>query len=61
MLIFKLQGIVWDLSVMRLNYKLTKGTTKTEKFEKFLKKYNTKNFMTNRYELSASLTSSFND
>ena len=43
-LVFKIQGIVWDLSMLRITrYKLTKRTTKTEKVEKSLniiKKYN---------------------
>ena len=33
-LIFEIQGFGWDLSMMRINYKLTKRTTKTEKFKK---------------------------
>ena len=28
---FKIQRMVWDLSMMRMSYKLTKATTKTEK------------------------------
>ena len=39
---------------MRINYKLTKRTTKTKKIEKFSKKYNIKNFMTIRYKVTAS-------
>ena len=31
------QGIGWELSMMRISYKLTERTTKTEKFENFLK------------------------
>ena len=34
MLNIKLQGIVLDLSMMRISYKLTKRTTKIEKIEK---------------------------
>ena len=36
-LIFGIQGIGWDLSMMRISFKLTKRTTKTERFEKSLK------------------------
>ena len=42
MLIFELHWNEWDLSVMRIGYKLT-GTTKTEKFDKFFKTNNNKN------------------
>ena len=38
MLIFELERIEWDLSVMRISYKLTKRTIKTKKIEKFSKK-----------------------
>ena len=48
MFIFKLQGIVWDLSMMRINYMLTKRTV-TIKMEKLSKKGNIKNFMTIHY------------
>ena len=34
MLIFKIQGIVWDLSMMRISHKLTKRTTETGKIKK---------------------------
>ena len=44
MLIFELHRIEWDLSVMRIRYKLTIRTTKTEKFEKFMKTELIKNF-----------------
>ena len=56
MLLFKLQGIVWDLSIMRLSYKLKKRTTKTEKMEKsfkMFKLYNSSNFKTIRSKLTA--------
>ena len=53
MLIFKLQGIVWDLSMMRINYMLTKRTV-TIKKEKLSKKGNIRNFMTIHYKLTAS-------
>ena len=53
MLIFELDGFEWDLSVMRTNYKLTKGT-KTELFENILKMNNIKNFKTIRSKLTAS-------
>ena len=46
MLIFEIQGIGWDLSMTINSYKLTKRTTKTEKFEKSLKMYNIINFKT---------------
>ena len=55
-LIFKIQGNVWDLSIMRISYKLTKRT-KTEKIEKFLKiliMYNIINFKTFCYKLTNS-------
>ena len=51
MLIFELQGIVWDLSMTRISYKLTKRTTKTEKS---LKTYDIINFKTIPYKLTAS-------
>ena len=53
MLNFKLHGIEWKLSVMRVSYKLTKGTTKTEKFEVILKLNNIKNFNTIHLTLTA--------
>ena len=37
MLDFEKQGFGWDLSMMRISYKLTKRKTKSEKFEKFQK------------------------
>ena len=33
---FELQGVGWDLSMMRISYKLTKRTTKTEKLKKIV-------------------------
>ena len=56
MLYFKLQGIVWDLSIMRINYKLTIKATKSEKIEKSLKvfkRYNIINFISIRNKLTA--------
>ena len=50
MLFFEIQEIVWDLSLMKISYNLTKTTTKTEKFEKYLKMY----INTIRYGMSAS-------
>ena len=59
-LVFKIQGIGWYLSMMRINYKLTKRT-KTEEIEKSLKMYNIIHFKTIRYKRSASgITNSFN-
>ena len=55
MLILIIQRIEWDLSMMKISYKLTKTTTKTEKFEKALKMYNIINSQTIRYKLSASV------
>ena len=37
MLTFEIEGFVCDLSMMRINFKLTKRTTKTEKIEKNVK------------------------
>ena len=54
MLIFKIKGIGWELSMMRINYKLTKRTTKTQKFQNFRKKFNIINFITIRYKTTAS-------
>ena len=54
MLFLEIQGTRCDLSTMRISYKLMKRTTKTEKFEKFLKKYNIINFKTIQYSLIAS-------
>ena len=54
-LIFEIQGIGWDLSMMK-SYKMTKRTTKTKKIEKSLRMYNIKKIMTIRYKLTASST-----
>ena len=54
-LIFQRHGTGYDLSMMRISYKLTKRPTKTEKFEKSLKKYNI--IKTICYKLTASGTS----
>ena len=35
-LIFKTQGNIWELSKMRISFKLTKRTKETEKTEKSL-------------------------
>ena len=53
MLFFKILGIVWDLSIVRVNYKLMKRTTKTKKIENSLKilKMFIINFKTSRYKL----------
>ena len=53
MLFFKIQKIGRDLSKKKISSKLTKRTTKTEKFEKKMKMYIT-NFKTVRLKLSAS-------
>ena len=53
-LIFGIQGIGWDLSMTRISYKLTKRTTKTEKFEKILEMYNIIIYKTIGYKLTAS-------
>ena len=37
MLTFGKHGIEWGISMMKVSYKLTKRTTKAEKFEKYLK------------------------
>ena len=42
----------WNLSMMRISYKLTKGT-KTEKYKKFLKINNIINFNNFCYKLTA--------
>ena len=42
MLICKIQGMVWDLSMRRICYKLTKKTAKTEKKKN---PYNLKNVL----------------
>ena len=52
--IFRIQKIELDLSMMRISYKLTKKTTKTEKLKNSLKKYNITNFETIRYKMTAS-------
>ena len=54
MFTFKIQGIGWDLSMMRVKYKLMKRTTTTEKIEKSSKNYNITNFKTIRYKPTAS-------
>ena len=54
MLIFEIQGIGCDLSMSRIDYKLMKTTTKTEKYEKSLKIYNIINFKYLRCKLTAS-------
>ena len=60
MLVFKLHESVWELSMVRISYKLTKRTTKTEKIEKPLKIFKIYNFVklrTARYKLTARVTS----
>ena len=52
-MIFDLNGTEWDLSVMRLTYKLSKGTTKRETTEIYLKTINIKPFNTVRSKRSA--------
>ena len=54
MLIFKIKEIGWNLSMMRVKYKLTKRTKNTKKIEKSSKIYNITNFKTIRYKLTAS-------
>ena len=39
MLIFKIQGIVWDLSMMRISFKLGKEHQKVKKMKKYQKSY----------------------
>ena len=51
-IVFELREIGWNLSMMRINYKLTKRT-KTEKYKKSLRRNNILNFNTIRYKLSA--------
>ena len=51
MFFFGIQEIGCDLSLMKIKYNLTKRTTKTEKFEKCLKKYII-NFKTKDYKLT---------
>ena len=46
-------GTRWDLSMMKISYKLTKRASKTEKFEKYLKMYDIIDFQTIRYKLTA--------
>ena len=53
MLIFETQDIGCDLSSIKVKYNLTRRTTKTEKFEKYLKMYII-SFKTKGYELTAS-------
>ena len=50
-IVFELQGIEWNLSMMRINYKLTKRT-KIEKYKKSSKMNNIINCNTNRYKLT---------
>ena len=50
---FEIQEIGWDPSLIQISYSLTKRTTKTEKFEKYLKTYII-NIKTIRYKLAAS-------
>ena len=50
---FELHGNKWDLSVMRISYKLTKRTNKPEKFKKILKTNNIISFKVFHYELTA--------
>ena len=54
LLFIVIQEIGSDLSLMKISYILTKRTTKTEKFEKYLKMY-TQNFRTIHYKLAASV------
>ena len=57
MLIVKIHGNVWDLSLMRIKYNLTKETTKTEKTGKSLKNFKTysiTNFKTIRNKMTVS-------
>ena len=51
-IVFELQGIRWNLSMMRINYKFTKRT-KPEKYEKISDKEKIVNFNAIRYKLSA--------
>ena len=51
--IFELQGIGWDLSMIRISYKLMKVTKKTTKMRKILKTTNPKNDKTICFELTA--------
>ena len=53
MLFLEIQEIGWDLSLMKINYNLTKRTTKTEKLEKYFKMFII-NFKTISYKLTAS-------
>ena len=50
--VFELQWIEWNLSMMRINYKLT-IRTKTEKYKKSLKTNDIINFNTIRYQQTA--------
>ena len=56
MLFFEIQGNEWNASLMRISYKMTKRTPKTEKIENYLKMYIII-FLTIRYELAASVES----
>ena len=49
-----MQKIGWELSMMKLGYKLTIRTTKSENFGKSLKVINIINFKTIRYKVTAS-------
>ena len=51
MFFFGIQEIGCDLSLMKINYNLTKRTTKTEEFEKCLKIYII-DFKTKGYKLT---------
>ena len=52
-IIFELQGTAWDISRVRICYKLTTRITKIEKFKNILKTYNIKNFKTICYKMTA--------
>ena len=51
MLFFEIREVACDLSLKKISYRLTKRTTKTEKFEKGLKMYII-NFKTKGYKLT---------
>ena len=53
MLLFELHEMGCDLAGMKISYKLTKTTTKTEKFGKSLQMCNIINFKTIRYKMTA--------
>ena len=46
--LLEIQKNGWNFSMMKISYKLTKRTTKTEKFGNSLKMYNIVNFKTIR-------------